>query len=439
MNIYDFFNSPDVAEHCQSIGHKLNAVESAVMVFKSKSRTIAEKHAAYKAIIAEHPDMELQECGRLGHVKSFHKALEEFVVYENSLLEHFLKPEQDAVYQYNHNDCDGGLFKSFEEALKEAAEVYNEDDKHVTVYKKYIGTKKDRKFMAVKASRSGGIIEIENWGAFEEPNDIYSLLDLYIDVPVPFKKGDLVEVDDDVNYMGDVYVLQNTSRDFVEHNAKQVYSPDTSDMTAWVFYVYDGRVDCESMHFYPDLRYCKRELKDEQRILKYISLYLQGIICLCNLLNGQKYLFLSKYANDLEDSYLEHAENINAVQEKYIKILENNPNVKLGPRCASVREVVEKTGLGPFTQYLRVTEVRPLENYKLWCRLLTGEIKIYDFTPQLEMPMFKHLKDKSEFDDVGISECGVPAWISPQNGIRDLELGITWILHHGDDVEAENT
>jgi hypothetical protein len=130
-------------------------------------------------------------------------------------------------------------------------------------------------------------------------------------------------------------------------------------------------------------------------------------------------------------------ETINKIQEKYIKILENNPNVKLGSCFASVREVVEEYGLGPFTQHLRVTEVRPLEDYKLWCRLLTGETKIYDFTPQLEKPMFKHLKDKSEFDDVGISECGVPAWISPQNGIRDLEFGITWILHHGVDVKVE--
>jgi hypothetical protein len=69
MNIYDFFNSPDVAEHCQSIGHKFNAVESAVMVFKSKSRTLAEKHVAYRAIIAEFPDMESLKFGSLGHIE----------------------------------------------------------------------------------------------------------------------------------------------------------------------------------------------------------------------------------------------------------------------------------------------------------------------------------------------------------------------------------
>ena len=49
-------------------------------------------------------------------------------------------------------------------------------------------------------------------------------------------------------------------------------------------------------------------------------------------------------------------------------------------------------------------EVRPLEDYKVWCRLSTGDEYIYDFTPHLEWPMFQHLKNKTKFDDVGVSE-----------------------------------
>ena len=44
-----------------SIGHTFNAVESAVMINKSKSRSIAEKHAAYREIIANYPDMEIPD------------------------------------------------------------------------------------------------------------------------------------------------------------------------------------------------------------------------------------------------------------------------------------------------------------------------------------------------------------------------------------------
>jgi hypothetical protein len=122
---------------------------------------------------------------------------------------------------------------------------------------------------------------------------------------------------------------------------------------------------------------------------------------------------------------------VNEIIEKYIMILKNNPSVKLWGK--SVREIVRETGLGAFTQYLKVIEVRPLEDYRLWCRLITGEIKIYDFTPQLELPMFKYLKDKSKFNNVEIVG-GVPAWVDDETGERDLDIGITWILHHGIDV-----
>lgn len=43
MNIYDFFNSPDVAEYCQSIGHKFNAVEAAVKVIDARLAVHDEK------------------------------------------------------------------------------------------------------------------------------------------------------------------------------------------------------------------------------------------------------------------------------------------------------------------------------------------------------------------------------------------------------------
>ena len=81
MNIFDFFNSPDVAAHCRSIGHALNSVESAVMINQSDSRTLAEKHAAYRAIIAEYPDMEIPEGNNHHHINSFHKSLEDIIIY----------------------------------------------------------------------------------------------------------------------------------------------------------------------------------------------------------------------------------------------------------------------------------------------------------------------------------------------------------------------
>ena len=80
-----------------------------------------------------------------------------------------------------------------------------------------------------------------------------------------------------------------------------------------------------------------------------------------------------------------------------------------------------------------ITELHPLEDYKLWCRLSTGEIKIFDFTPHLELPMFRHLKDKSKFNDVKIVD-GVPAWVSAKKGTRDLDMSLAWIVEYGIDA-----
>ena len=114
MNIYDFFNSPDVAEYCQRIGHAFNAVESAVMIDQCDSKTIAEKHVAYKEIIAEYPDMKIPKGGNHGNIKSFHKALGDIIDYENQILEKLVSSEPDAVYRVRIEDYyRGNYFSSF--------------------------------------------------------------------------------------------------------------------------------------------------------------------------------------------------------------------------------------------------------------------------------------------------------------------------------------
>ena len=56
MDIYSFIKSPDVARHCEKIGHKFNPLEMAVIVAQS-DKTVKEKHAAWQQIIANYSDM----------------------------------------------------------------------------------------------------------------------------------------------------------------------------------------------------------------------------------------------------------------------------------------------------------------------------------------------------------------------------------------------
>lgn len=327
MNIYDFFNSTDVAEYCQSISHTFNAMESAVMVSQSETRSLAEKLAAYREIIAEYPDMEVPEGNNHGHIKSFHEALGQIIAYEERKLEKYLAKEEGAVYRAQLKDkncpdvfdeyewCTYSNFESTLGALADRVKKYEEslgeepgERYYFAVRKTYVDS---AKWIQAETLLSGDIRKVDYSGIAEfEPDEAfyhscYYLLETYIDVPVPFKRGDLVETDG-IGYMGNTFVLQNICRDNAEWHERHLLCADLMDMTANVFYESEGTVYCDCVHFYPDLRYCRRELTEETRILKYVSLFVREKLCLCGLLKLQKYLVLHKKADELVDCDLKY-------------------------------------------------------------------------------------------------------------------------------------
>ena len=53
--------------------------------------------------------------------------------------------------------------------------------------------------------------------------------------------------------------------------------------------------------------------------------------------------------------------------------------------------------------YLSVTDVQPVEDYKLILTLENGEKKIFDISKYLEIGKFKELKNKEVFNSVKVS------------------------------------
>ena len=60
---------------------------------------------------------------------------------------------------------------------------------------------------------------------------------------------------------------------------------------------------------------------------------------------------------------------------------------------------------GEETKLLRVSGVRPLDDYVLWLRFTNGEVKIFDCKALLEYEVYKPLLDKGMFRGVYI-DCG---------------------------------
>ena len=335
MNIYDFFNSPDVAEYCQSIGHKFNGLESAIMINRSTKRTLAEKHAAYRTIIEEYPDMEIPENSDRYYVKSLHKALEINIKHEELIVEKLLTPEPGAVYQAllwyvdeGSNYMTESLFSTYDEALADIKDTYEGDwfikihpnakrspaPLYVYIYKLIVN---DSERITAKVSMSGEILEINSHGYVplweEHRAELKMLTSSYIDVPVPFKNGDIVEIAIDGSWNSEdegVYVLDDICRNNQELHAYNLQNGDLSNMFASAYYYNekDETIGSGSVRFYPDLRYRKRELYGKERILKYFSLYLQGELCISMLFKLHKYLLMDKKIWDLKNDYSFHHE-----------------------------------------------------------------------------------------------------------------------------------
>jgi len=98
MNIYEYIPSLDVATHCEKIGHVFNPLEMAVLIEFSK-KTLKEKITAWKALIADFPDMPiLKNNGFKKECESLHEYLKEYIAFKEKTAGTFLSPVTNEAY-----------------------------------------------------------------------------------------------------------------------------------------------------------------------------------------------------------------------------------------------------------------------------------------------------------------------------------------------------
>lgn len=85
---------------------------------------------------------------------------------------------------------------------------------------------------------------------------------------------------------------------------------------------------------------------------------------------------------------------------------------------------------GEKTTPIKVSGVRPLDDFKLWLRFNTGEIKVFDFKPLLSSKAFEPLSDVETFKGVYI-DYGVTVW-------NDGDIDISPEQLYTNSVSAEN-
>ena len=317
MNIYKYICSKDVRDYNEKTGHKFTATESAFLVWHNYEITLKEKHDAWQEIMREMPDEEVPKRVNADYAPSLFALLNKFIEADNRLIEEFYKKDERTVYSYRYI-CkgDSSFGEDFGRIYSDLGYIQGELRKdsdlgiiRVEYTKKYLSS--HCRSITLKTDGSGNVIDVD--GSFICGIDLSVKKDdffegLWIDVPTPFRYGDIVcsrKTPFGYNYSDSkpfvLLSLANWSAKEAEARGEKLSEKDKewkdkllkylkdygdiTDMTACGYFLasdyYDrftGGFYREVMHDYVDLEYYRGEFNGGERVLLPIKRFLGGDI-----------------------------------------------------------------------------------------------------------------------------------------------------------------
>lgn len=276
MDIYSFINSRDVAKYCREINKTWSPFEMAVIINRSQC-PIIEKHKAWRELMNDYPDMPMPKNHEI--YGSFHEKLKEYIDFEERILACFKKPETNAVYIYEvfrnwHNDYtrSDSVYTDFEKVINDIHNSWELDEViKIKVGKIYTDNNGS---IQICMDYDGNIYWVSSCSPEFVMSDEMINFDLYYaDIPVPFKRGDILTA----NSL--VFVLNRLMCDDQRLYQKFIKGElgDGTNMIGWGFYVDDdGILSGNHEANYDCFEYYREKLEGKDRLLHYVSLYLQG-------------------------------------------------------------------------------------------------------------------------------------------------------------------
>ena len=318
FEVTDFLNSKDIAAHWRKIGFdkRCTPLQSAYIVWHNRTKTLAEKHAAWSEIADTMPDCVVAE----GHRKlnmdipealaaSQHEFLRAFMSLQNGLVERFYKNEEKYVYRYRVLYDGDEDFSRWSMLYESAADCFAEAEldadlvpeiRYIELEKLHIG---DICRIDIVTGPDKTVYSVDADGLTEPECSLLRAFEwMWFDFPTPFKKGDIVvspfspfgyrlygdepfvltllcswgSEEYEANGIKGSFGVYKSADGFLEHHRK---CADETDMIAHGYFQNeDGSVYYEHMHHYLDLEYCRGELKGARRILKAFSNFIKGEI-----------------------------------------------------------------------------------------------------------------------------------------------------------------
>ena len=313
---YNLINSKAIGDYCRSIKHKFNTEELAVLIYRNNRMNINEKIEKYTDLINNYPDMEVIERINCKHYDSVKVMIKEEIRRLNNMDKELTENDSDSIYvwteynkstlRYDYSSDIRHTFKTFKEAFEDIQNYIEEYDDTISfqITKKYFSESKEIYAGYIVENKKIKLTKIENG------MDMLDIDQIFLNIPTPFKKGDILvsKSKSMVNYddYNEIFVLDylcTWSDELEELLAKGNY--DSSDMIGYGYYlcgknntefVLDHKWDYDSFEYYDG------KFIGTNRILKDLSSFIQGKIDLGLFVHAYDF-FKKDFENNLPDFY----------------------------------------------------------------------------------------------------------------------------------------
>lgn len=196
MNYLDFIISDTVREHLECIGYTPTPLE-AWIVWQCKNKTLKEKHAAFREILATTEDCAIPASAWRESSPSLHAHLKAHMAAEQAQLDAFYQSENAA---FSYSLCfadevewleDRILFSTFDNCWKAACEDFDIGTvKAVRVEKRILNEQISSVCVDFTPEKEVIAVSTENDGAFADDLIDECFEGLHLPIPLPFQHGD---------------------------------------------------------------------------------------------------------------------------------------------------------------------------------------------------------------------------------------------------------
>lgn len=313
MDFTQFVNSKDIRKHLQDIGYEFNALEAAWLVYQCKNATLEEKHEAWRYIIHNMPDTEIQEDIGGDKYHSLHHLLWDYMKMQNVWIEEFCENKSNAVYKFeayftaaNQWGRTRGAYTTYDSCVNTALSETGDNVSEILIFKEYLDTP-STSHTSIILRNDGSIMSVERWNI--DMNHAHWILstffdDLWFSFPIPFEKGDILyditQPEAKYDYCIGPFVMTDIAP--TNHNQTEWLGHDSTDMNAWGYFQYQtkGEIYHETMWNYMDLEYYPEEkLTGKRRVLKALSNHIKGEIDDALFARAYHQILCEEYAEEM--------------------------------------------------------------------------------------------------------------------------------------------